>query len=493
MFDLVLRIYEAGGGSHEVVVDGDRVTFGRGSDAEHRFEDSGLSRLHATIYRDGDRVWIVDENSSNGTFVNGTEVAESGMPLEDGDTIAIGHETEIVVSFNEENAYTAAPAAVEAAPHGDGTEAGPDAKPSMLLPLGILAVAVLVIGVSAVVIGMKVLGGGESASASNDPGFEDLSSDGLDLDLDGGNTPDPTTDQPTTAPTADSAGPVPNASQAPITDSPTSSSNGEDTSVTSGKRYQAMTDAEKNQYVKVKAEIVSRVIGNSGGQAIPPAAVAKIRYWLDGYVRRIRSKPNNNCTPKGWVTSDLVSILKRARENAPFIIRAFNEKGIDPQVGLYLAMIESEHCECLQSSTGPLGMFQFTYATGKRHGLAVVPKASVSRPDERCKKEPASRAAASYMKSLTGRIGTGPLSIPLAIASYNSGEGGLGKNLRIALESNQGQDRSFWTLVANSEKLAAQFQRENIKYVPKFFAAAIIGENPKDFGINMLPLSVYTK
>ena len=43
------------------------------------------------------------------------------------------------------------------------------------------------------------------------------------------------------------------------------------------------------------------------------------------------------------------------------------------------------------------------------------------------------------------------------------------------------------------EKLSKQFQMENIKYVPKFFAAAIIGENPQDFGLNLKPLSTYTK
>ncbi len=38
-----------------------------------------------------------------------------------------------------------------------------------------------------------------------------------------------------------------------------------------------------------------------------------------------------------------------------------------------------------------------------------------------------------------------------------------------------------------------QFNNENIKYVPKFFATAIIGENPQDFGVNLQPLSTYIK
>jgi len=40
--------------------------------------------------------------------------------------------------------------------------------------------------------------------------------------------------------------------------------------------------------------------------------------------------------------------------------------------------------------------------------------------------------------------------------------------------------------------LSKQFQSENFKYVPKFFAAAIIGENPQDFGLKLQPLSTYS-
>ena len=85
------------------------------------------------------------------------------------------------------------------------------------------------------------------------------------------------------------------------------------------------------------------------------------------------------------------------------------------------------------------------------------------------------------------------MSVPLAIGSYNSGEGGLSTNLKNALEANETQERSFWTLVANADKLSKQFQLENVKYVPKFFAAAIVGENPRDFGLNLQPLSTYAK
>jgi membrane-bound lytic murein transglycosylase D len=257
-----------------------------------------------------------------------------------------------------------------------------------------------------------------------------------------------------------------------------------------GKKYLELSDAERRQYLTDRALRIAAVIGNNSSEAVPAAALDKIKGFIDGYAKRAGVSPLGGKCRFG---DNLQVTYERASKNAPFIVRAFNEKGTDPRIGLYLAMIESEHCVCLQSPTGPLGMFQFTQATGKSHGLNTRPGASPENPDERCEPEPSARAAASYMKSLTGRYGTGPSSVPLAIGSYNSGEGGLSSNLVKALESNSGLPRDFWTLIANGEMLSKQFQSENFKYVPKFFAAAIIGENPQDFGLKLQPLSTYSK
>lgn len=52
------------------------------------FSDPSLSRLHAMLFSDGDRVAVLDLVSKNGTYVNGQEV-ESCM-LSRGDTIELG-------------------------------------------------------------------------------------------------------------------------------------------------------------------------------------------------------------------------------------------------------------------------------------------------------------------------------------------------------------------------------------------------------------------
>jgi hypothetical protein len=52
---------------------------------------SGVSRLHAIVRHEGDRIAIIDLGSANGTFVNGTRLPpNSEQYLGDGDIIALG-------------------------------------------------------------------------------------------------------------------------------------------------------------------------------------------------------------------------------------------------------------------------------------------------------------------------------------------------------------------------------------------------------------------
>ncbi|HQX54835.1 MAG TPA: FHA domain-containing protein [Pyrinomonadaceae bacterium] len=457
-------------GSQTISIDGERMSFGRGNESDHRFADDGLSRLHAVIYRDGERIWIVDENSTNGTFVNGERAAATGTPLRDGDRIKIGDHTLLTVNVLEPKTARAEPR-----PSNVVSSAEPAGKFSMV-PVIVIAAAIMVISISVVLIAFAVMSPGPEIASNRD----------VDTFPDEGPRPSPTA-KPNGSPSSSPV--VSDNSNTGANDLPVGNSNITPVNVPSGKKYAEMSDAERRQYLEAKAMRIAQVIGNSGSEAIPAAAIDKIKGFTDAYASRAKVKPLGGCR----FGDNLQATFERASKNAPFVVRAFNEKGIDPRIGLYLAMIESEHCICLQSPTGPLGMFQFTKATAEIHGLKVFSGASPSNPDERCQPEPAARAAASYMKALTGRYGTGPASVPLAIGSYNSGEGGLSSNLQKALDSNSGLPRDFWTLIANGDKLSKQFQAENFKYVPKFFAAAIIGENPQDFGLNLQPVSTYTK
>jgi hypothetical protein len=469
MVEVKLTIYSPAG-SREFPMTGNELSLGRGDEAALKLADDGLSRLHATIHREDERVWILDEVSTNGTYLNGALVPPTGSPLADGDEISIGNDTTITVSINK---------VVARAPVSKAQAATTATGGSLLKfwPIAAALVAVFAILIAALAIGSRNSGGAGDDELANNRQRNRRQADDLPP-LDSGNTkPSPVTS--------------PSDSIAPPADNVSAADDSAKNIPPAGKTYLAMSEDEKKKFIEQRAEHVARMIGNRSGEAVTPEAVLKIKSFVDTFARRVKSpRLGGACN---FPRDDLTTLLERGSRNAPFIIHAFNEKGIDPQIGLYLAMIESEYCVCLQSPTGPLGMFQFTQATGRTYGLDIIRGASPGNPDERCKPEPAARAAAGYMKFLIGRYGTGPLSVPLAIASYNSGEGGLSTNLSTALANASQEERSFWTLVANQGSLSSQFQKENVKYVPKFFAAAIVGENPQVFGVQLQPLSSYTQ
>lgn len=475
----VLLTYSTPEGSREIAIERERTTFGRG-DADCRLDDQGLSRIHATVYRDGDNVWIVDENSTNGSFVNGEKVRGSGTVLKNGDVIKIGNHTKMVVRILD-GKTAASPSAVssQTAQASVASVASAKTSSSMVVPVLVIMFALFVIGVSGLFIGVKVLSDDSQVVYKPNNAEYETPEDTPDENE---NKPEKTPKPDKTTATNSSTG------NTSLTNTPETLNSGATVVLPTGKKYQAMTDEEKNRYIAVKSEKVARIIGNQKSEPIPPEAVAEIKKYLNGYVGRLAKARTDNCTQGGWVKSDFLTVLERASKNSPFINRAFNTAGVEPQIGIYIAMIESEHCPCLESPTKAKGMFQFLASSAPDYGL---------HPDQRCEPEPSAKAAAQYIKSLMGRFGTAPDSVPLSIASYNSGQGNLSKNLDKVFAAVSNQDRNFWTLVANQNKMeggaAKQFSNENVKYVPKFFATAIIGENPQDFGVNLQPLSTYTK
>lgn len=70
----------------------DRLSIGRSRESDIFLEDLAVSRLHASIYRDDSGSYILrDENSANGTSVNGQRISEHR--LTEGDEIQVGQTT----------------------------------------------------------------------------------------------------------------------------------------------------------------------------------------------------------------------------------------------------------------------------------------------------------------------------------------------------------------------------------------------------------------
>lgn len=69
----------------------DVTVIGRGSDADVRLSDTGISRRHAELRREGDDLVLVDLGSTNGCIVNGRPIER--VRLSPGDRIQLGRTT----------------------------------------------------------------------------------------------------------------------------------------------------------------------------------------------------------------------------------------------------------------------------------------------------------------------------------------------------------------------------------------------------------------
>lgn len=274
-------------------------------------------------------------------------------------------------------------------------------------------------------------------------------------------------------------------------------SNSSAAAIAVNKRYLEMSESEKQQFVSEQADKVMQMIkANNGGSEseITTAGKAAIKEAVDSFAKRRWQEPKDSCGTQTWNQSDLGSVLKRGVKIAPDITAGFKEKEIAPLVGIYLAMNESEFCPCTRGWTNGLGIYQFSHGTAIEYGLKAVKDATTDNPDERCNAEPASRAAATLVKKLLAEdFGGGMNRTTFALTAYDEGEPVLRQNIKKAKDITGSETVSFWTLLENKEKMSEEFERQASKYLPRFFAAAIVGENPQVFDVQIQPLSSYVK
>jgi FHA domain-containing protein len=146
---------------------GDELTVGRTDASDVVIEDSGLSRKNTTIFRDGDLLLVADENSTNGTFVNGRKLSGPPEELHDGDEIKIGTDTRIRVEIEGEYSLPrfeqppaedrttpmAQPADASLKPVGSGSGTSRSNRPPMVVIVaGLLTAAIIVFGLIAFLI-----------------------------------------------------------------------------------------------------------------------------------------------------------------------------------------------------------------------------------------------------------------------------------------------------------------------------------------------------
>ncbi len=246
--------------------------------------------------------------------------------------------------------------------------------------------------------------------------------------------------------------------------------------VSPGKQYVDMSRAERLVFVGEQARRIAREM--SGSEYEFTADFEKgIQRAVTQYAERLGKSANE----RGG-RSDLRLVLERGQAHAPTLIAAFRARNVAPLFGLYLPFIESEYQNLDSASPmGALGMFQFLPSTGEHYGLSVEELLDVGKSAD---------AAARYIGNSMQAFANDPMKEALALLAYNRGVEKTARELKVLLNE-QNKRCSICALTADRSKLDETFRHESVFYVPRFFAAAIIGENPQAFGVRMQPLSSY--
>ena len=157
--------------------------------------------------------------------------------------------------------------------------------------------------------------------------------------------------------------------------------------------------------------------------------------------------------------------LERMGRYGSLVDAALEERGM-PRSLRYLPIVESHYNPKAVSWVGAAGMWQFMPGTAREGGLTVT-----SVVDQRRDPLVATEAALDMLADLHERFD----SWFLALAAYNGGPNRMARILRQRFEGRAPSDSLF--LEAHQ-----YLPRETQQFIPKFLAAASIGENPGEYG-----------
>jgi serine/threonine protein kinase len=238
------------------------------------------------------------------------------------------------------------------------------------------------------------------------------------------------------------------------------------------KLYREMNQTEQLHFIDEQEQRISAMLGDRPTR-LNDEALRAIKTHVDRAVARDASASNNPGN------ASLKVVYARAVPLVPLIARTFAARKIPVIVGIYLPVIESAYEPCSESSLGAQGLFQFLPSTAKTYGVA---------PADMCDVEKMAPAAAHYIADRMAELGEDSNTMTLVLLSYNTGPEWIVDNLRQLRETDNYQ-RNFWILFDHRDQLDNQFRHEGAAYVPAFFAAAIIGENPQNFDLPTPALS----
>lgn len=231
MTELWLKYKDAEGVPKKVLVEGEKFTLGRTPDNDLSIPIANLSRRHAQIERFADIFILSDLNSSNGTKLDGQQLAEP-TALKNGNIINLGDGAEIkieMISDEPPDSAAETPPAKDAASAGASVSA-PSSPPAAnsaaegsSVPFGFFILAPLlglaILGIIGVIIFVAARNGKTTTAQKQDPIYASQTPDD-DFDA-------PAEDEtPTPAPTSTAVAPInnsvsPSATAEPFNTAPT--------------------------------------------------------------------------------------------------------------------------------------------------------------------------------------------------------------------------------------------------------------------------------
>jgi membrane-bound lytic murein transglycosylase D len=182
----------------------------------------------------------------------------------------------------------------------------------------------------------------------------------------------------------------------------------------------------------------------------------------------------------GPVRESFEVALARQSRFAPMIHAKLRAGGL-PEDMIFLPLIESWYDPHAYSVAAAVGMWQFMSSTARGVGLRVD-----WWVDERRDPVASTDAAVRYLNELRETLG----SLYLAAAAYNGGPGRVSRGLEAhatTLDGLEG-DALFFALSDQTRAL----RPETRDYVPKLIAAALVGKNPRRYGVTARTLEPFT-
>jgi membrane-bound lytic murein transglycosylase D len=212
----------------------------------------------------------------------------------------------------------------------------------------------------------------------------------------------------------------------------------------------AMTSADRDSVdAAARREVADasdpRVLNAPAMEEIQPQLNADVVRWIEFFTGTGRS------VFERW--------LKRSGRYMELFRTVLQKEGLPPDL-VHLVFVESGFNIQARSYSAAVGPWQFLRSTARLFGLTVN-----QWVDERRDPEKSTVAAARYLKHLYAIFGDWPL----ALASYNAGEGTVLRAIKRQGTTN------YWDL---------HLPRQTEEYVPQFMAVLAISREPEKYGFD---------